>query len=39
LLLYDENTKTQKKEIQGFSLNAYLKYYGVPTKMDGDHKQ
>jgi hypothetical protein len=27
MLMYNENTKTQKKDIQGMSLNSYLRFY------------
>ena len=38
LLLCDENTKTAKKDIEGGSLNSYLKYYQIPLKLQGKHK-
>jgi len=38
MLLFDENTKIAKKDIEGRSLNSYLKYYQIPQKMVGNHK-
>ena len=39
MLLFDENTKTSKKSIEGGSLDSYLKYYKIPMKMKGNHKK
>lgn len=39
MLMYNENTKTQKKDIQGMSLNSYLRFYQVPLKLDGNHDE
>lgn len=38
MLLFDEDTKIAKKDIEGRSLNSYLKYYKLPAKMEGNHK-
>jgi hypothetical protein len=40
MLLYDENSKTQKKNMEGTgSLSNYLKYYQIPDKLEGNHEK